>query len=89
MDLLQQIKPDRMTIVFDVLWQNPEFKEEMCDVIEIFFGGNWTVEIGVPVRGTIYNLTNWQGKMESYLTNWQGKMESFSCATFYLEALEK
>jgi hypothetical protein len=38
MDLLQQTKPDRTTIAFDVLWQNPEFKEEMRDVIEIFFG---------------------------------------------------
>jgi hypothetical protein len=26
-----------MTIAFDVLWQNPEFKEEMRDVIAIFF----------------------------------------------------
>jgi hypothetical protein len=32
MDLLQQTKPDRMTIAFDVLWQNPEFKEETRDV---------------------------------------------------------
>jgi hypothetical protein len=35
--VIQQTKLDRMTIAFDVLWQNPEFKEEMRDVIEIFF----------------------------------------------------
>jgi hypothetical protein len=63
MDLLQQTKHDRMTIAFDVLWQNLEFKEEMLDVIEIFLGKLNSRNRSVCQR---YNLTNWQGKMESF-----------------------